>query len=124
MQAVSITDEPPLTEYAEILYPGGAPYVNIMAPALKTYTEKLEKSRVGHVRLFTTSNWLRRTVLALKKLLREKGIQAENESFYAHMPHMKGRADAAEVFGKRHKNFYENRYIVFRFYYCRASASA
>ena len=71
VQAISIAEEPELTEYTDILYLGGAPYANIMAPELKAYAEKLENSQVGRVRLFTTSNWSRRTVLALKKLLRE-----------------------------------------------------
>ncbi|MBR1584231.1 MAG: hypothetical protein IJ662_01670 [Clostridia bacterium] len=101
VQAVSITDEPSLTEYVDILYLGGAPYANIMAPELKAYAEKLEKSQVGRVRLFTTSNWFRRTVLALKKLLREKGIEVEEEYFYAHMLHIQGRKDAAKEFGRK-----------------------
>ncbi|MBQ9198016.1 MAG: hypothetical protein IJ157_12375 [Clostridia bacterium] len=101
VQAVSILEEPALTEYADILYLGGAPYANIMAPELKAYAEKLEKSQVGRVRLFTTSNWSRRTVLALKKLLREKGIPVEDEYFYAHMLHIQGRTDAARAFGEK-----------------------
>ena len=100
-QAVSIAEEPEFMEYADILYLGGAPYANIMAPELKAYAERLQKSQVGRVRLFTTSNWSRRTVLALKKLLREKGIPVEDEYFYAHMLHIQGRAEAARAFGKK-----------------------
>ena len=98
--AVSITDAPQLTEYVDILYLGGAPYVNIMAPELKTYAENLDASKVGKVVLFTTSNWSKRTVLALKKLLRKKGFTVEDEYFYAHMLHIQGRIDAARAFGK------------------------
>lgn len=101
VRAISIAEEPVLTEYVDILYLGGAPYANIMVPELKTYAEKLEKNQVGRVRLFTTSNWSRRTVLALKKLLREKGIQAEDEYFYAHMLHIQGRTEAARDFGRK-----------------------
>ena len=101
VHAVSIAEEPALTEYADILYLGGAPYANIMAPELKAYAEKLENSQVGRVRLFTTSNWSRRTVLALKKLLREKGITVEDEYFYAHMLHIQGRVEAAREFGRK-----------------------
>lgn len=101
VQAVSIADEPALGEHVDTLYLGGAPYANIMAPELKAYAEKLEKSQVGKVRLFTTSNWSRRTVLALKKLLREKGIQVEDEYFYAHMLRIQGRTDAAKAFGEK-----------------------
>lgn len=83
--ATSITDEPELTEKVDVLFLGGAPYANIMAPALKQYAERLDKNQVGKVVLFTTSNWSRRTVAALKKLLRNKGIPVENEYFYAHL---------------------------------------
>ena len=75
VKAVSITDEPELKERVDILYLGGAPYANIMAPELKEYAERLDATMVGYVVLFTTSNWSRRTVLTLKKLLRAKGIQ-------------------------------------------------
>lgn len=90
-----------MTERVDILYLGGAPYANIMAPELRAYAEGLEKSQVGRVRLFTTSNWSRRTVAALKKLLRGKGIQVEDEYFYAHMLHIQGRVDAARAFGEK-----------------------
>ena len=101
VQAISIAEEPELTEYTDILYLGGAPYANIMAPELKAYAERLQKSQVGRVRLFTTSNWSRRTVLALKKLLREKGIPVEDAYFYAHMLHIQGRLEAARAFGRK-----------------------
>lgn len=97
--AVSIDDEPELKEKVDVLFLGGAPYANIMAPELRAYAQKLEKEHVGKVVLFTTSNWSRRTVLALKKLLREKGIPVEEEYFYAHMLHIKGRTEAAREFG-------------------------
>ena len=101
MAAVSVAEEPALREYVDILYLGGAPYANIMAPELKAYAEGLEKSMVGRVRLFTTSNWSRRTVLALKKLLRKKGIAVEEDYFYSHMLHIKGRLEAAKDFGRK-----------------------
>ncbi len=99
--AVSIMDEPTLTEFVEILYLGGAPYANIMAPELKAYAEKLDPSMVGRVILFTTSNWSRRTVLALKKMLTAKGIPVDDDYFYAHMLHIQGRVDAAREYGRK-----------------------
>lgn len=101
MKAVSITDEPELKERVDILFLGGAPYANIMAPELKEYAEKLDATKVGYVILFTTSNWSRRTVLALKKLLRKKGAHVSDEYFYAHMLHIKGRVEAAREFGRK-----------------------
>lgn len=100
VSAVSIDAEPELKERVESLFLGGAPYANIMAPELKTYAEKLDANMVGRVILFTTSNWSRRTVLALKKMLREKKITVDDDYFYAHMLNIKGRVDAAREFGK------------------------
>ncbi|MBR1711498.1 MAG: flavodoxin [Clostridia bacterium] len=100
VEAISIIDEPELMAPVDILYLGGAPYANIMAPELKKYAEGLNKEKVGKVILFTTSNWLRRTVLALKKLLKAKGICVGSDYFYAHMLHVKGRLHAAREFGK------------------------
>ncbi|MBQ8995955.1 MAG: hypothetical protein IJ091_09080 [Oscillospiraceae bacterium] len=101
VEAVSIADEPQLKTYVDVLYLGGAPYANIMAPELKRYAEDLSKEQVGKVVLFTTSNWSRRTVLALKKILKEKGIPVDNDYFYAHMLNIKGRVAAAQEFGKK-----------------------
>ena len=101
VKAVSITEEPFLKEKVDILFLGGAPYANIMAPELKAYAEKLEKSMAGRVILFTTSNWSRRTVLALKKMLRGKGIPVADDYFYAHMLHIKGRTEAARECGRQ-----------------------
>ena len=101
MKAVSVTDEPELSQRGDVLYPGGAPYANIMAPEMKAYAEKLESSKVGKVVLFTTSNWSRRTVLALKKMLKAKNIRVSDEYFYAHLLHIKGRVDAAREFGRK-----------------------
>ena len=101
VKAVSVTDEPELSQRVDVLYLGGVPYANIMAPELKAYAEKLESSKVGKVVLFTTSNWSRRTVLALKKMLKAKNIRVSDEYFYAHMLHIKGRVDAAREFGRK-----------------------
>ena len=101
VKAVSVTDEPELSQRVDVLYLGGVPYANIMAPELKAYAEKLESSKVGKVALFTTSKWSRRTVLALKKMLKAKNIRVSDEYFYAHMLHIKGRVDAAREFGRK-----------------------
>ena len=100
VKAVSIADDPKLQEYIDILFLGGAPYANIMAPELKEYAESLKAEQVGRVILFTTSNWSRRTVLALRKLLANNGIKVDKEYFYAHMLHINGRIEAAREFGK------------------------
>lgn len=101
-EAVSITDEPALKEHVDVLFLGGAPYANIMDPELKAYGDDLDPAMVGKVVLFTTSNWSHRTVYALRKTLKEKGIEVEEEHFFAHMLNIKGRKDAAKEFGKKY----------------------
>ena len=98
-KAVSIDDEPKLTEKADILFLGGAPYANIMAPELRQYAEELDPVMVGKIVLFTTSNWSRRTVLALKKIFKGKGIAVAEDYFYAHMLNIDGKVEAARQFG-------------------------
>jgi flavodoxin len=99
IKAVSIDDEPKLTEKADILFLGGAPYANIMAPELREYAENLDPAMVGRIVLFTTSNWSRRTVLALKKIFKGKGITVSEDYFYEHMLNIDGKIDEAKKFG-------------------------
>ena len=101
VKAVSILEEPKLTEKADILFLGGAPYANIMSPELRAYAEALDPEMVSKVVLFTTSNWSRRTVLALKKILKDKGIPVSGDYFYAHMLNIDGKLDAAREFGQK-----------------------
>ena len=71
-----------------------------MAPELRSYAEKLDTSKVKKVILFITSNWSRRTVYALRKMLKGKGIIVSEEFFYAHMLNIQNRVEAAKEFGK------------------------
>ena len=89
VDAISILDEPIIKEYTDILFLGGAPYANIMDPKLKEYANNLDKNMVIRVVLFTTSNWSRRTVKALKKILENKEIKVDNKYFYSHMLRIK-----------------------------------
>ena len=107
VEAKSIVEESTLPEKVDILFLGGAPYANIMAPELKSYAEKLTPDLVGKVVLFTTSNWSRRTVMALKKLFKENGIPVEDAYLYAHMLNISGRTEAAKQFGRK-KNKEQN----------------
>ena len=85
IKATSIVDEPTLQEHVDILFLGGAPYANIMDNKLRAYASSLNKDQVDKVILFTTSNWSRRTVYALRKILKGKGIEVADGHFYAHM---------------------------------------
>lgn len=101
-RAISIMDEPELHEHVDLLFLGGAPYADIMSKHLREYAENIKPEMVSKVALFTTSNWSRRTVHALRKILKNKGIEVEEKYFYAHMLRIKARISAAEEFGKQH----------------------
>lgn len=101
VQAVSITDEPALTEPVDVLFLGGAPYANIMAPELKAYAQALTPQMAGKVVLFTTSNWSRRTILALRKILKGKKIAVDDEHFYVQVLKIDASKAAAADFGKK-----------------------
>lgn len=101
VEAVSVVDEQKLKEKADVLFLGGAPYANIMAPELREYANSIDPTMVSRVVLFTTSNWSRRTVLALKKILKKKGIVVQEEFFYAHVSNIDGKLEEARAFGKK-----------------------
>ena len=101
VKAVSVTEEPDLAEYVDVLFLGGAPYANIMAPQLREYAARMSSDKIGRVVLFTTSNWSRRTVRALRKMLAEKGIPVEKRYFYAHMTRIKARIEPAKIFTRK-----------------------
>lgn len=100
IQAVSITEAPHLEESVDLLFLGGAPYANVMDSLLRTYAKELDPSKVGKVVLFTTSNWSRRTVRSLKKILRAKGIDVADDYFYAHMLKIKPGIARAKAFAR------------------------
>lgn len=98
IEAISIVDEPNLKEEVDILFLGGAPYANVMDKKLRTYAKSLTKELVKRVVLFTTSNWSRRTVRSLKKILTNNGISVDEEYFYAHMLNINSRIPMAKEF--------------------------
>jgi len=100
VEALSITDAPELSEKVDLLFLGGAPYANIMAPQLSEYAKKLNKENVEKVVLFTTSNWSKRTVAALRRTLKSKGIKVADDSFYAQASKVESMLSEAEEFGK------------------------
>lgn len=96
--AVSIADEPSLQKKADILFLGGAPYANVMDRKLRAYAEAIDPSMVSKIVLFTTSNWSRRTVMSLRRILERKGIEVEKRYFYAHMLNIQNRIPKAKEF--------------------------
>lgn len=101
IKAISIVDEPNLKENVDVLFLGGAPYANVMDVKLKKYAREIEPSLVKKVILFTTSNWSRRTVRSLKRILTNKGIEVENEYFYAHMLNIANKIPEAKKFARK-----------------------
>lgn len=99
--AVSLLDEKVPQGSCDVLFLGGAPYANVMAPELRAYAEALTKESVGKVVLFTTACWSHRTVNGLKKILQGKGIPVEDEYFFAQMLRVKDREADARVFAKK-----------------------
>ncbi len=100
VEAVSIVDEKEFSD-TDVLFLGGAPYANVMDDKLRQYAKNLDPNKVKRVVLFTTSNWSRRTVRSLRKILTEKGIEVEKEYFYAHMLNIKNKIPLAKEFAKR-----------------------
>lgn len=101
IEAKSITDYPILEEEVDILFLGGAPYANIMDNKLREFAKNLSKDKVKEIVLFTTSNWSRRTVYALKKIFKQKEIDVYEDYFYAHMLNIKNRIPEAKKFASR-----------------------
>lgn len=101
IDAISIVDEPILNEEVDILFLGGAPYANVMDEKLRTYAKGLKKELVKKVVLFATSNWSRRTIRSLKKILANNGIKVEKEYFYTHMLKISNRIPKAKEFARK-----------------------
>ena len=55
----------------------------------------------NRVILFTTSNWSKRTITALRKIFEEKGIDVEEDFFYAQAFKAESRIKEAKQFGER-----------------------
>ena len=90
-----------------LLFLGGAPYANIMSSKLREYANNLKSENVKAVALFTTSNWSRRTVRALKKILTEKNIFVFDDYLYVHMLKVNSSEEKAKEFVKNIIKKYE-----------------
>lgn len=106
LEALSISDSD-YDSSCGLLFLGGAPYANIMSSKLREYANNLKKENVKAVALFTTSNWSRRTVRALKKILKEKDINVYDDYLYVHMLKVKASEDKAKAFVKNIIKKYE-----------------
>ena len=105
LKALSINEED-YDSSCGLLFLGGAPYANIMSSKLTEYALNLKKENVKAVALFTTSNWSRRTVKALKKILKEKNIEVYDEYLYVHMLTVKNSFNKTKEFVEKILNKY------------------
>ncbi len=101
IEAKSIVDAPQLEGTTDILFLGGAPYANVMDGKLRAYAKSLKAEEVKLVVLFTTSNWSRRTVRSLRKILTGNGIAVWEDYFYAHMLNIPNRIPEAKKFARK-----------------------
>lgn len=99
LKALEITEED-YDSKCNLLFLGGAPYANIMSDKLRKYALGLKKENVGAVALFTTSNWSKRTVKALKKILTEKDIKVYDNFLYVHMLKVNSAKERSIKFAK------------------------
>ena len=106
IKALSITDSD-YDSSCGLLFLGGAPYANIMSSKLREYANNLKSENVKAVALFTTSNWSRRTVRALKKILTEKNIFVFDDYLYVHMLKVNSSEEKAKEFVKNIIKKYE-----------------
>ena len=99
-EAISVTDEAVLNDKYDVLFLGGAPYANIMAPELKKYADTLSSENVNTAALFTTAGWSRRTIRALRNILTKKGINVLQEAFFVQASQVDSKIPEAEKFAK------------------------
>lgn len=99
-EAISVADEAVLNDKYDVLFLGGAPYANIMAPELKKYANSLTSENVSTAVLFTTANWSKRTIRALRKILTKKGINVLQETLFVQASQVDSNIHKAEEFAK------------------------
>ena len=107
VEAQSIYDKD-IESKCGLLILGGAPYANIMSSKLREYANNINSLNVNAVALFTTSNWSRRTVKALKKIFKEKNIKVYANYLYVHMLRVNKSKDKSFRFAKDILEKYNN----------------
>lgn len=101
-QAFSTGEMPAAALECDVLFLGGAPYLNVMPKELRSYAKALRAGKVGRVVLFTTSGVSRRTILGLRKILQARGIPVDCKHFFACEFTVESRKEAARAFARKH----------------------
>ena len=100
--AYTIDEMPAAALDCDVLFLGGAPYLNALAKELREYANAIPADKVGRVVLFTTSGVSRRSVLALRKILLRKGILVDCKHFFAPEFAIERRKEPARAFARKH----------------------
>lgn len=72
----------PITEYTDVLFLGAAVYWGGIDSDVKEYIQKLDKTKIGKVVVFSTSAMAQRAFPKIKECLQKKGIPVAEENFY------------------------------------------
>ena len=72
----------PIDGKADILFLGASVYWGGISAEVKDYIQKLDKSKIGKVVVFSTSALTERAFPQIQKKLREKGITVDTENYY------------------------------------------
>ena len=94
-------DSAKITENIDVLFIGGALYAYGLDKELKNYLAGIDGKKVKKAVVFSTSWLSKHSIDLIKKALKEKGIQVEDEACYVrNKPNDKQLADA-EAFAKK-----------------------
>ncbi|MCC8069090.1 MAG: flavodoxin [Ruminococcus sp.] len=74
----------PINNSVDILFLGASVYWGGISSEVKEYIQKLDKSKVGKVVVFSTSALTERAFPQIKKRLQNKGIQVDSKNFYCY----------------------------------------
>ncbi|MBQ9360131.1 MAG: flavodoxin [Lachnospiraceae bacterium] len=101
--AVSVDqDGASITETADVLFIGGALYAYGIDSHLKEYLKGLDGSKVKKAVVFSTSWISKHSIDLIKKGLKEKGIDVEDEAFYVKSKPDEAQLKAAADFARKY----------------------
>lgn len=98
-KAISIEDnESQINEKIDILFIGGALYAYGLDKKLKKYINDINEKNINKAIVFSTSWISKHSIDLIKKSLKEKGIEVEEEYiYYKNMPNEKELKEAEEL---------------------------
>ncbi len=83
VQAVSVADAASaIDETVDVLFVGGALYAHSIDKSLKAYLETVPADKVKKAVAFSTARFSKHAIDVIKKALRAKGIEVEDDFFF------------------------------------------